>query len=263
MGGCISECDRQKGELQDSVILIEDSRQQRLKHNLKRDYFRSKGIILRKEALDCGDYTLINDRSVVVDTKKDIQELIGDIHVKTMPLKEIEPAVHEIYEKYNLSGYPEEKMVRIIFDDDVGRYPEREILVICNEHDFPDDSEKEFQKLYVKRRGFFHRGLKRAEFGDVKLYVLVENKDGVKSIDDLFHWQNPMSNIWVNSTEVIGIYKNGKPRYKKVKKYPRATTGETLAKALLTMQLKYGVEFLFCRPEEAGEKILELLKVEE
>ena len=245
------------------MILIEDSRQQRLKHNLKRDYFRSKGIVLRKEALDCGDYTLINDRSVVIDTKKDIQELIGDIHVKTMPLKDIEPAVHEIYEKYNLSGYPEERVVRIIFDDDAGRYPEREILMICNENGFPDEAEKAFQKLYVKRRGFFHRGLKRAEFGDVKLHVLVENKDGITSIEDLFHWRNPRLNYWKNSDEVIGTFKNGKPRYKKVPMYPNATKGDVLAKALLTMQLRYGVKFLFCRPEEAGEKILELLGVSE
>ena len=244
------------------MILIEDSRQQRLKHNLKREYFRSKGIILRKEALDCGDYTLINDRSVVVDTKKDIQELIGDIHVKTMPLKEIRPAVHEIYEKYHLIGFPEEKMTRIIFDEDDGRYPEREILIICNENRFCDEAEKGFQKLYVKRHGFFHRGLKRAEFGDVKLYVLVENRDGVKSIDDLFRWQNPRLKYWKNSDEVIGTYKNGKPRYKKVQMYPNATKGETLAKACLTMQLKYGVEFLFCRPEDSGEKILELLGVD-
>ena len=244
------------------MILIEDSRQQRLKHNLKREYFRAKGIILRKEALDCGDYTLINDRSIVVDTKRDIQELIGDIHVKTMPLKEIRPAVHEIYEKYSLHGCPEEKMVRTIFDDDAGRYPEREILLICNENRFPDEAEKAFQKLYVKRRGFFHRGLKRAEFGDVKLYVLVENTDGVKSVDDLFRWQNPMSRIWVNSAEVIGVYKNGRPKYRKVPKYPGATKGETLAKSLQTMKLRYGVEFVFCHPEEAGEKILKLLKVE-
>ena len=80
-----------------SLILIEDTRQQRLKHNIKREFFRSNGIVLRKEALDCGDYTLINDRGVVVDTKKDIQELIGDIQFKGMPLKEIIPSVHEIY----------------------------------------------------------------------------------------------------------------------------------------------------------------------
>ena len=63
------------------MILVEDTRQQRLKHNLKREYFRSKGIIVRKETLDCGDYTLVNDRSITVDTKKDIQELI-EFHSK-------------------------------------------------------------------------------------------------------------------------------------------------------------------------------------
>lgn len=237
------------------MILIEDSRQQRLKHNLKRDYFRTKGIILRKEALDCGDYTLINDRSVVVDTKKDLQELICDIQVKTMPLKEIRPAVHEIYEKYNLSGFPEEKMSRIIFDSDVGRYPEKEILVICNENRFCDEAEKAFQRLYAKRRGFFHRGLKRAEFGDVKLYVLVENRDEVKSIDDLKNWDNPRRHMqkWVTTP-------SGERR--KVLKYPNAMSGETLKKCLETMQDRYGVVFKFCTPEAAGAMVLELLGVE-
>ena len=61
---------------------------------------------------------------------------------------------------------------------------------------------------------------------------------------------------------MIGVRKNGIPRYKKVQKYPYAMTGERLAKACLTMQLKYGVEFQFCRPEEAGKKILDLLGVE-
>lgn len=237
------------------MILIEDSRQQRLKHNLKREYFRSKGIILRKEALDCGDYTLINDRSVVVDTKKDLQELICDIQVKTMPLKEIRPAVHEIYEKYNLSGFPEEKMSRIIFDSDVGRYPEKEILVICNENRFCDEAEKAFQRLYVKRRGFFHRGLKRAEYGDVRLYVLVENKDGVHSIEDLEYWQNPRAKMqkWVTT-------QSGERR--KVLKHPNAMSGETLKKCLETMQDRYGVVFKFCTPEAAGAMVLELLGVE-
>lgn len=237
------------------MILIEDSRQQRLKHNLKREYFRSKGIILRKEALDCGDYTLINDRSVVVDTKKDLQELICDIQVKTMPLKEIRPAVHEIYEKYNLSGFPEEKMSRIIFDSDVGRYPEKEILVICNENRFCDEAEKAFQRLYVKRRGFFHRGLKRAEYGDVRLYVLVENRDGVESIDDLNQWNNPRKNMqkWVTTP-------SGEKR--KVLKHPNAMSGETLKKCLETMQDRYGVVFKFCTPEAAGAMVLELLGVE-
>ena len=41
------------------------------------------------------------------------------------------------------------------------------------------------------------------------------------------------------------------------------TSGTILAKAMLTMQLKYGVEFVFCRPEDAGAKVLELLGANE
>lgn len=239
------------------MILIEDTRQQRLKHNHKRDYFRSQGIVVRKEALSCGDYTLINDRSIVIDTKKDIQELIGDIQVKQAPLKEITPAVEEIFQNYRINGVEPETIIRMIYDDDEGRYPERDILEICNKFNIDDDAEKEFQKLYVKRRGFFHRGLKRAEFGDVKLYVLVENQGGlisgtrdvynktVRSIDDLFSWRNPRLFI----------------RFKGTQKFPNAMRGETLAKACLTMQKKYGVEFLFCSPQDAGKKIIELLGV--
>lgn len=234
------------------MIILEDTRQQRRKHNLKRDYFKQNNIVVKKVALDCGDYTLINDRSVTIDTKKDIQELIGDIHAKKITLKELRPLVSDIFQKYNIKGLSEEVMTRIIYDPDVGRYPEREILEICNKYSVDDDAEKEFQKLYVKRHGFFHRGLKRAEYGEVKLYILVENKENVKSIDDLESWDNPRSRMqkWVTTP-------SGERR--KVLKYPTATSGETLAKALRTMEKRYGVKFLFCRSEDAGEKIVSLL----
>ena len=175
--------------------------------------------------------------------------------MKTIPLKELAPAVHEIYEKYNLTGFEEEKMVRLIFDSDVGRNPEREILVTCNENGFCDEAEKAFQQLYVKRRGFFHRGLKRAENGDVRLYVLVENRDGVNSIADLEKWINPRLKMqkWITTP-------SGTKR--KVLKYPSAMSGETLAKACRTMEERYGVTFLFTTPEKSGPQILELLAVE-
>ena len=48
---------------------------------------------------------------------------------------------------------------------------------------------------------------------------------------------------------------------KRVPVSQNATKGVSLAKAMRTMQEKYGVTFLFCKPEEAGAKILELLIV--
>lgn len=91
-----------------------------------------------------------------------------------------------------------------------------------------------------------------AQNNGIKLYVLIENMDDVKSIDDLEQWHNPRLDVkkWI-------ITPSGERR--KVPKYPTATKGETLAKAMRTMQDKYSCEFLFCAPEESGAMVLELL----
>lgn len=245
------------------MLILEDSRQQEKKHEIKHAYFRSVGVHWNRTALYCGDYTLPADQSVCIDTKKDIQELIGDIQVKQMSKTDIKQRVFEIAGNNRICFDLAEKIYHAICDDDTDRFAEKEINDICFQNGVPERVIGEFQKLYVKRHGFFHRGLKRAQNSGIKLIVLVDNKDGVKRIDDLFRWVNGRLNIWINSNQIIGYYKNGKPKYKKVQKYPYAMTGERLTKACLTMQLKYGVEFQFCTPEEAGERILSILNVKQ
>lgn len=61
------------------MILLEDTRQQDSRHLIKHKWFEAHGVELRRTKLYCGDYTLPTNQSVCVDTKKDIQELIGDI----------------------------------------------------------------------------------------------------------------------------------------------------------------------------------------
>ena len=61
------------------MIILEDTRNQLGKHDLKAEYFEKNGIEVRRTKLYVGDYTLPINQSVCVDTKKDIQELIGDI----------------------------------------------------------------------------------------------------------------------------------------------------------------------------------------
>lgn len=239
------------------MILLSDTRQQAGKHDIKERYFRNHGIEIVRTKLYCGDYTLPADQSVCIDTKKDIQELIGDIQVKQMSKSDIKQKVFELAESNHIWFDLAEQIYHAICDDDVDRFAEKEINDICFKNGIPERVISEFQNLYVKRHGFFHRGLKRAQNSGIKLIVLVDNREGVRSVEDLFHWLNPRLKIWVNSGEVIGCYKNGKPRYK------NAMTGERLAKACLTMQLKYGVEFQFCEPEEAGERILSLLNVKQ
>lgn len=61
------------------MIILEDTRNQPGKHDMKNKYFSDHGIKVRRTKLYVGDYTLPADQSVCIDTKKDIQELICDI----------------------------------------------------------------------------------------------------------------------------------------------------------------------------------------
>lgn len=84
----------------------------------------------------------------------------------------------------------------------------------------------------------FKRECIAAKNAGCQLIILVENMDGIHSVDDVHTWINP---------EVI---------YR-----PRAITGERLEKAMKTMSARYGVRFEFCEPHEAAGKIVELLGV--
>lgn len=90
--------------------------------------------------------------------------------------------------------------------------------------------------------GTDHQRFKReciaAKEAGCQLIILVENTDGIRSVDEVHTWINP---------DVI---------YR-----PRAITGERLEKAMKTMCERYGVRFEFCSPEQSAEKIMELLGV--
>ena len=68
-----------------------------------------------------------------------------------------------------------------------------------------------------------------------RLIILTE-EPGISSIDDVESWENP--DLQYRST---------------------AITGARLAKAMRTMEQRYGVQFAFCDPEDAAAMILKLL----
>lgn len=80
-----------------------------------------------------------------------------------------------------------------------------------------------------------------------KLYVLVENDFKIASLCDLSKWVEPDSHFNMRKS------KSGNPR-------TRTIQGERLARACSTMSTRYGVQFLFCSPEQSGEIIIKLLK---
>lgn len=61
------------------MIILEDSRQQLGKHDHKHEWFAKNGIEVRRTKLYVGDYTLPTDQTVCIDTKKDFQEIIGNL----------------------------------------------------------------------------------------------------------------------------------------------------------------------------------------
>lgn len=70
-----------------------------------------------------------------------------------------------------------------------------------------------------------------------ELFILVENTDGIEDIEDVQRWVNPRTEY-----------------------SPKCIQGPRLAKAMYTIQERYGCTFLFCKPEEAAEMIVDLLR---
>ena len=62
-------------------MVIEDTRQQREKHEHIKAWMEAHGVAFdqRSRALPFGDYVSDNGSNVVVDTKKDVQELVMDV----------------------------------------------------------------------------------------------------------------------------------------------------------------------------------------
>jgi len=83
----------------------------------------------------------------------------------------------------------------------------------------------------------FREECKLAQEYGCKLVFLIENEEGIRSIEDVGAWKNPRRFV-----------------------SPKAIDGVRLSKAMATMQERYGCEFRFCSPEDAGRIIVEILE---
>lgn len=196
------------------MILIEDKAQQDEKHVAKHLYWESHGVYWERYPLPVGDYIIAND------------------------------AVLDVISRKQKRGTVAKKM------DFLGTY------------DVTVDTKKDLQEIIGnicgKQHGRFRDECILAQNNGIKLIVLVENEDGLQSIEDLFRWDNPRLHRYnkIAYMHNLGMWLSiSLPKAK-------PTSGATLAKAMLTMEKKYGVEFRFCSPKEAGERIIELLEVD-
>lgn len=76
----------------------------------------------------------------------------------------------------------------------------------------------------------------------IKLVYLIED-DQIDSLENLHRWANPR----------LFLKKRGKQMF------PNAVRGVTLMKACMTCRAKYSCEFIFCKPNMAAQKIVDIL----
>lgn len=102
-----------------------------------------------------------------------------------------------------------------------------------------------------KHHETFKRELLRAKESGIQLIILVEHGEDIKTMEDVYFYQNPRKHkvIWktVNGKKVKTVISD------------KAVDGCQLYKSLCTIRDKYGVRFEFCTKEETGRRIVELL----
>ena len=159
-----------------------DSREHKSEWDRIKKQFDELGIEYFRSKLYVGDYQSLDNPRLVIDRKKDLQELCGNV---------------------------------------------------CQQHER------------------FKAELVRAIQSGIKIVILCEHGEDIKTMEDVYFWQNPRKH------KVIWKTVNGK-RVKTVVS-EKAVDGNQLYKSLCTIRDRYNVDFVFCTKEETGQKIVEIL----
>ena len=122
---------------------------------------------------------------------------------------------------------------------DYALMPERAVDTKKDIYELAYDIDSDHQRFKAELVGARNAGC--------KLYILVENTDGVDSLSTLVEWTEPMYHFEMRKI------KSGNANARRIE-------GSRLAKACKTMSERYGATFLFCAPEHAGYFIERLLE---
>ena len=96
----------------------------------------------------------------------------------------------------------------------------------------------------------------RAQEDGTTLWILIENEDGLTCLDDVERWQNPrVDEYYSKYSFALAARKHGK----QIKIPSPPVPNKRLVRMMETMSERYGVRWVFCRPDQTGEMIIRLL----
>lgn len=120
------------------------------------------------------------------------------------------------------------------------------------------DTKKDIGELYsnlIQGHKRFRAECELAKECGIQLYILVENKDGVRNVREVTKWKNyRMLKYFRDRNHALKLG---------ITPPPQPATNVQLMKIMQSMQTKYGVKFMFCTPSEAGQRVIELLEGKE
>lgn len=93
------------------------------------------------------------------------------------------------------------------------------------------------QNICGKEHRRFINECKAAKAAGCSLIILVENDVGISDLSEVHKWVNPRA-----------VYSD------------KCVQGPRLQKAMETIQERYGARFMFCRPEDSADIILEIIE---
>lgn len=164
------------------ITIQVDTREHKSEWDRIQQQFDDLGVKYFRSKLFCGDYQSLDNARLVIDRKKDLQELCGNV---------------------------------------------------CQQHER------------------FKAEIIRAMQNGIKVVILCEHGPDIKSLEDVYFWQNPRKHriVWktVNGQRVKTVVSE------------KAVEGNQLYKSLCTIRDRYNVDFVFCTKEETGRKIVEIL----
>lgn len=119
------------------------------------------------------------------------------------------------------------------------------------------DTKKDMQELYsniIQSNTRFKNECVRAKDAGIQLVILVADEN-IQDISQVHLWHNKRLDQW----EYINkAHQRGKMLYRKISKRPPVSS-EQLQRAMQTMSGRYGVQFKFCKKNDMGKCITEIL----